>query len=77
MKGLIINTPRFKIGDRVKVFDHTLYINDVITPPDVTFKDATIVAIGDVGNLGETVDVVFDYNRKLSKAHFTCFIERL
>jgi len=71
-----MNTNRFKIGDRVKVFDYRLYVNDTKTPPSITFKEATVVNIENCGGFN-TIDVIFDHDQYLSKGHFTSFVERI
>lgn len=66
-------------GDRVLVFDHTLYVNDELTPLIVTMRPATVVCrYGKVYSdppeqYPDLVDVQFDHweEGKISKGHFT------
>lgn len=66
-------------GDRVEVFDNTLFCDDISTPLSVTMKPATIVCrYGRKSQFGiypDLVDVVFDHRpERVSKAHFTNFV---
>lgn len=59
-----------KVGDDVEVFDSSLFVNDKVTPPDVTYKRARILKIYE-GAPGDVLgDVEFEYNGKVSKGHF-------
>ncbi len=63
---------KLKKGDRVKVFDHRLYIDDKKTPLSITMKKATVIKIyieEDDPNRKLT-DVRFDYREGISKGHF-------
>lgn len=77
-------------GTRVKVFDHTLYKNDTLTPLSVTMKSATVVKhygelahrypINDLtlGPYESMIDVVFDHKpERESCGHFTWGVELL
>ena len=69
-------------GDRVQVFDPTLFINDVSTPLPVTMKSATVVRHYGFKNHGRTypdvIDVVFDHRPgEVSKMHFTKAVKPL
>jgi hypothetical protein len=67
--------PKFNPGDRVLVFDRTLYKNDKDTPLVVTMQPATVIkqyarletSFGDYENL---VDVTFDHDGRVSRGHF-------
>lgn len=76
-------------GTRVKVFDHTLFVDDKKTPKSVTMKPATVLchyglmvveysedlALGPYPSM---VDVLFDHRPvRESKGHFTYGIELL
>ena len=66
----------FTPGDRVVVFDPTLWKNDRDTPPSKTFQLATVVCYYGIksklyGNYPSLIDVVFDHDGRLSKGHFT------
>lgn len=69
-------------GDKVEVFDSSLFVDDVKTPLSITYKPATIVcrygqkskAINQDGfwYYPDLVDVVFDHRPELvSHGHFT------
>lgn len=69
---------------RVLVFDPTLYINDEETPPEETFKPATVICrYGEVNKrynvkYEDLVDVKFDHRpNKISKGHFTNMVKEL
>src|ERR1700733_10434767 len=79
----------FKEGDRVMVFDHRLYKDDVTTPISMTVKPATVVKwygktktvyrINDFefGPYPSLVDVLFDHRQEeISEAHFTYALRR-
>jgi len=69
-----------KKGDRVKVFDLGLYVDDKITPLSITFKPATVLAVHENAHgVKETlVDVEFDHRPgEISKSHFVWGVERL
>lgn len=68
-------------GDRVMVFDNTLFVNDVLTPLSVTMKPATVVRRYGQKVLysicedkpwvyPDLIDVEFDH-RGFSRGHFT------
>lgn len=58
------------IGDKVKVFDHLLFKDDISTPLSYTIRPATVVRVYSSG-YGETlVDVEFKHRSGTSKAHF-------
>ncbi len=65
---------------RVKVFDPTLFIDDVKTPLTVTMKEATIVRWYGMWNWDHSyyydslIDVIFDH-RGLSRSHITTFVK--
>ena len=69
----------FKPGDRVIVFDPTLWEDDKRTPLSVTFKPATIIRCYAHRSKGAPIvaDVIFDHDRRLSKAHFIAEIRRI
>ncbi len=64
-------------GTRVLVFDPCLYVDDKRTPPNVTMKPATVIRwYGKRSEYfgwtdGNLIDVHFDHNQRLSRAHFT------
>lgn len=63
---------QFIPGDRVIVFDPSLYVDDKKTPLGMTFKLATVVChYGLSKEYPSLIDVVFDHNQRLSKGHFT------
>jgi hypothetical protein len=77
-------------GDRVKVFDHRLFVDDIKTPLFMTMQPATVVrryGIPDkkypicgisLGPYPDVVDVVFDREPdRESKGHFTNGVEIL
>lgn len=68
------------IGSKVKVFDHRLYKNDIITPISYTMKPATVVnryCYVD-GVYSDVVDVIFDYRpNETSKHHFTSSLQMI
>ena len=76
----------FKIGDKVLVFDHTLYRDDISTPLSVTMKAAKVIlgnyaketiSITEYGTKTKVdidlVDVEFEH-RGFSKGHFASTI---
>jgi len=81
------NDPRnIMPGDRVKVFDYSLFEDDIKTPLAVTFKPATVVCRygkktdGISGNgpwlYPDLVDVQFDHRpERISHGHFTNGVE--
>ena len=69
-----------KKGDRVKVFDSKLYVNDKSTPPSVTFKPATVLSVHRNVNCDQEtlVDVEFDHRLgEISKCHFVWGVREL
>lgn len=70
----------FKPGDRVKVFDHLLYVNDTLTPLSETMQPATVVQ-GNYNNYGDDmIDVLFDREDRVcrrSNGHFVWGVERI
>ncbi len=73
----------FKPGDRVKVFDHLLYINDILTPSSETIQPAIVVR-GNYTNSHhyeeEMIDVLFDREDRVcrrSNGHFVWSVEKL
>jgi len=80
------NSDKILPGARVRVFDSTLFKNDVETPLSYTIRSATVVCRygmprKDYGNglvLGpypDLIDVVFDHRPELSRCHFTHVVE--
>lgn len=65
-----LNTCKLKVGHKVWVFDHRLWVDDVKTPLSVTMQKATIVKIHHSKHGAEVADVVFDYREGVSKSHF-------
>jgi hypothetical protein len=69
----------FKIGDRVKVFDHLLFKDDKSTPLSLTMQPATVIRANYKRSDGEEmIDVLFDrMNRvpKESHGHFIWGVE--
>lgn len=77
------NDPRpLMPGDRVKVFDHVLFKDDVSTPLSFTMRPATIIRrygyrihypVSDVTyQYNDVVDVLFDHRpERESRGHFT------
>ena len=73
-----------KPGDRVMVFDHLLFVDDVTTPLSYTMRSAIIVRkywyadVSDEGHFREVVDVIFMHRpNQFSKAQFTPFVKQL
>lgn len=68
-------------GTRVKVFDSSIYINDVQTPISLTMKSATVLCWygkeNIFGRYSSLVDVLFDDDSKVSHGHFTDVIEMI
>ena len=69
-------------GDRVKAFDHRLFKNDRDTPLSITMQTGTVVCrYGKKTSQGwiyeDLVDVVFDYDGRTSKGHFTRLVEKI
>mgnify|MGYP001583865679 CR=1 FL=1 len=74
-------------GDRVLVFDHRLFKDDVSTPLSMTMQPATVLRrYGEkkpsYEGLGpwlypDLIDVVFDHDGRESHAHFTSGAELL
>ena len=60
---------KLSVGDRVRVFDPTLYVDDESTPPSVTMRPATVVGVRSEPGYPELYDVNFDH-RGLSRGHF-------
>jgi len=84
------NDPRnIMPGDRVKVFDYSLFEDDVITPLAVTVKPATVVcrygkkvyypiSMSGPWYYPDLVDVLFDHRPEhISHGHFTNGVEVL
>ena len=72
-----MNLIDLKIGDKVMVFDHRIYIDDKITPKEMTFKSANVLKIYKTDKYDEdVVDVRFDYDGRISRAHFVWGIEK-
>lgn len=80
------NDPRnIMPGDKVKVFDTALYINDKTTPSNVTWKTAIVMcrygkkskAIDMEGfwTYPDLVDVRFEHSGRVSHGHFTDGVE--
>lgn len=69
--------PTYFPGTRVKVFDSTLFVNDVATPLSHTMRPATVVCwYSKITPMQEMydgmVDVLFDHRPgKVSRGHFT------
>jgi len=68
-------------GTKVKVFDHTLFKDDISTPLSFTMRDAIVLRrYGCISTFGgkysDLVDVKFLHNNRESKGHFTDFIRR-
>ena len=69
---------QFIPGDRVLVFDPSLWIDDKKTPLSVTIKLATVVChYGLSKEYPSLLDVVFDHSSKVSKGHFTTGVTAL
>lgn len=75
-----------EIGSRVKVFDHLLYENDITTPLEVTFKEATVHDIYTEKKCGKlplkwkqpVADVIFDHRPdEISQGHFVSQMEEI
>jgi hypothetical protein len=76
-------------GDRVMVHDPRLFIDDIKTPVSFTRRSATVIRRygyysetmaelcenKEAGKYPDCVDVVFDYDGRESKGHFTSGIE--
>lgn len=76
----IIEAQTLNVGDRVIVFDHTLYKDDITTPLAMTMKPATITDIQIPYDMkGELlISVRFDHRPKtISRNHFSSYIERV
>ena len=72
-----MNLIDLKIGDKVMVFNHRIYIDDKITPKEMTFKSANVLKIYKTDKYDEdVVDVRFDYDGRISRAHFVWGIEK-
>ena len=71
-----MDAPPLAPGDRVLVFDPRLYKDDKITPPAYTFRPATVKRYYRDNN-ESLIDVVFDYDGRLSRGHFTWGVRRL
>ncbi len=63
-------------GDRVLVFDASLYKDDVLTPSNQTFKPATVTChygclCPRYDRYSSLIDVLFDHKpKRISKGHF-------
>jgi len=71
-------------GDRVIVFDHRLWEDDKSTPPEKTFKPATVVchygckSMMGHWNYPSLIDIRFDHRpSQVSRGHFTDYVEYL
>lgn len=61
-------------GDRCKVFDPRLFVDDKKTPLSKTMQPATVLkrySYFSNGFWDDVVDVIFDHNNRVSRAHFT------
>jgi len=71
----------FVPGDRVLVFDPSLFKDDISTPTTMTFQPATVECHygckSKYGTYPSLIDVTFDHNNKLSRAHFTSGVKYL
>ncbi len=68
----------FKKGDRIKVFDPSLFIDDIKTPLSTTMQNCTVLKFYTTkDNRHYLVDVRFDYNNKISCCHFTNLVYRI
>jgi len=79
----------FVEGDRVKVFDYTLFINDIKTPLSHTMRPAVVVChygyvsewlekeVGrEAAKYDDIIDVIFDHRpNKISKGHLVSHVE--
>ena len=66
-----------KPSQRILVFDHTLFVDDVTTALSVTMKTAFIRRRYEESmvNGRELIDVVFDHRpQQVSRGHFTSFL---
>jgi len=73
-----MNIEDLKIGDKVMVFDHRLFLDDKITTSTMTHNSATVLSIYKTPKYYEDVaDVRFDYDGRISKAHFIWGIEKI
>ncbi len=65
-----------KVGDRIWEFDYRLFVDDKKTPLSVTMKKATVAAVRQDSIEPNTtlIDVIFDYNQKLSRGYFCYWI---
>jgi len=75
--------------DRVKVFDHKKYKNDVSTPLSYTMRTGTVICVR--GQLAEKypingitlgpypnlIDVLFDGDLNVSEGHFAEYVEKI
>lgn len=72
----IINDIVYSVGERVKVFDHLLYKDDISTPLSVTMRFATILNIHkDPKKYRLLYDVVFD--DRISSCHLIHALEKI
>jgi len=83
---LVAEDVAFVEGDRVLMFDGSLYVDDVKTPLYVTMKAATVIRhYGRKKIPGcdwswdepSLIDVRFDHDGRLSRGHFTGGVSRL
>ena len=80
-----IKVEKFKPGDRVKVFDMLLFVDDVTTPLSLTMQPATVIHGNYTdpkrrGDDEEMIDVRFDREDrriKESHGHFAWGVERI
>ena len=69
----------FAVGDRVKVFDPRLFVNDIKTPKSLTMQPATVLRLyrTNDGWRDLVMDVRFDRDGYESKCHFAWGVEHL
>lgn len=73
-----METKQFIPGDRVLVFDPSLWIDDKKTPLNITIKPATVIChYGLSKEYSSLVDVLFDHRNIVSKGHFTTGVTAL
>ena len=69
---------KFEIGEQVKCFDSSKYIDDIKTPPIITMRNATVMArrfIVHYGKWAAFYDVRFD--DRLSTNHFESSLRKI
>lgn len=76
-----LNDPRkktFNVGDRVRVFDTRLFVDDIKTPLSKTIQPATVLRSYRTPDWADNVvDVRFDRDGYESRGHFTWAVEPL